>query len=346
MGKFQIKKRGFDIVMLALSIVVVIIFFQNCGVVGRTNSSSLSSSPVGSTVGSPVPSTLSPPYAPNQVVLSIGTARQINLTWADNSNNETGFRIERAFSNAGPFTAGTGPAAFAVVTTVSANVTSYSDMALNPGTFYYYRIYAVNAAGSSAPTVAALLQTPAAAVVTPSAPSGLTATPAAATIININWTDNSTNENSFNLERSIDNGASFTLIAVISANTTTYRDINLLEAKTYTYRLKAVNDMGASALTANVATTTPAAGNTALFNYVNTNIIVPNCVRCHGGIMVAAGVNLNSYAGVLAVVTAGNAATSKLYLAVNSGSMPPAGPLSALQITAIQNWINAGALNN
>lgn len=334
MGKFQFKKRGFDFFMLLLSITAVVVFFQNC------------SASKGTSENSSVASSLRPPYAANQVVLSAGSARQINLTWTDNSTDETGFRIERALSNAGPFTAGTGPAAFASVATVNANVTSYSDMSLNAGTFYYYRIYAVNAAGSSAPTIAAMLQTPTAAVVPPSAPSGLTAATAAASIINLSWIDNSVNENSFNLERSADNGATFTLIAVISANTTTYQDINLLEVKAYTYRLKAVNDMGASALTANAVATTLSAGNTALFSYVNTNIIVPNCVKCHGGGMVEGGVNLSTYAGVRALVVPGSVTTSKLYNEVNSGQMPPAGPLSAVQIGAIRNWINAGALNN
>lgn len=334
MGKFQFNKRGFDIFSLALSIVMVITFFQNCsGSKGTTDSSSVASS-------------LRPPYAPNQVVLSAGSSRQINLTWADNSTDETEFRIERALSNAGPFTAGTGPAAFASVTTVNANVTTYSDMELNARTFYYYRVFAVNAAGSSAPTIVAMLQTPAAAVVPPAAPSGLSAVTAAASIINLSWIDNSVNENSFNLERSADNGATFTLIAVISANTTTYQDINLLELKAYTYRLKAVNEMGDSALTSNTVATTLSAGNTALFNYVNTNIIIPNCVKCHGGGMVAGGVNLSNYNGVRSQVVAGNATVSPLYQEILGGKMPPAGPLSAIQINSIKNWIDAGARNN
>ena len=337
MGKFQIKKNGVDQSIFLLTTFAALILLQSCGGPKATTESSSAA---------PVASGIRAPYAPNQVVLSAISSRQMNLTWADNSNDETGFRIERAISNAGPFTAGTGPAAFSSVATVGANVKSYSDTNLNAGNFYYYRIYAINAGGSSPPTVAASLQTPAAAVATPSAPSGLTATAGAASIINLSWLDNSINENSFSLERSINNGATFTMIAIISANTRTYQDINLLALTTYVYRVKAVNDVGSSATTANASATTMAAGNTSLFSYVNANIIVPNCVKCHGGASVSGGVNLNSYAGVRAALIAGNAASSKLFTEVNSGQMPPAGPLSALQITAIQNWINAGALNN
>lgn len=313
---------------------ILAVFFAGCS--GAKNSTNASSTVTAARA----------PYAPNQIVLTVASSRQINLSWADNSTDETGFRIERALSNAGPFSAGTGPGTFAVVANVGANVKSYSDSSLSAGTFYYYRIFAYNSAGSSSPTNVANLQTMAAAVVGPTAPSGLNATATAASIINLSWVDNSTNENTFSLERSTDNGASFTLIAVIAANTTTYQDINLLEVRTYTYRIKAVNDIGASAVTANAMATTFSAGNTLTFAYVNTNIIAPNCVKCHGGGMVAAGVNLSTYAGVRAALIAGNAAGSRLYTEVNSGSMPPAGPLSALQISAIRNWIDAGALNN
>jgi hypothetical protein len=62
------------------------------------------------------------------------------LTWADNSSNETGFRIERKTGAAGMFS---------VITTTGPNVTSYNDSTLSDSTMYCYRVNAFNGAGSS-----------------------------------------------------------------------------------------------------------------------------------------------------------------------------------------------------
>jgi hypothetical protein len=87
-----------------------------------------------------------------------GHASQINLAWADNSSNETGFRVERR----------TGTAAFAAVVTAGANATAYADTGLAAGTTYEYHVVAVNAGGSSsASNTAAAATTSCAATPTP-----------------------------------------------------------------------------------------------------------------------------------------------------------------------------------
>jgi hypothetical protein len=62
------------------------------------------------------------------------------LNWADNSSNESGFKIERS-------TDGTN---YSLLTTTAANVTSYSNTGLSAATKYYYRVRATNSAGDSA----------------------------------------------------------------------------------------------------------------------------------------------------------------------------------------------------
>jgi titin len=66
----------------------------------------------------------------------------ITLKWTDNSNNETGFTLQRA-TNSG-FTRGV------TSTTVAANTTTLVQAGLLRGTTYYYRIQAVNGALASA----------------------------------------------------------------------------------------------------------------------------------------------------------------------------------------------------
>jgi hypothetical protein len=69
-------------------------------------------------------------------------AASLRLTWADNSNNESGFTVERQ-------TAG---GSFSQIATLGANVTSYTDSGLVSGRTYCYTVRAFNAAGSSDPT--------------------------------------------------------------------------------------------------------------------------------------------------------------------------------------------------
>jgi len=83
-----------------------------------------------------------PPAAPTNLTATAISKSQINLTWRDNSSNETGFRIQRC--------KGSTCTNFAQVASVGVNVKSYSNTGLTANTTYRYRVYAYNATGSSA----------------------------------------------------------------------------------------------------------------------------------------------------------------------------------------------------
>ena len=91
-----------------------------------------------------------------------------NLSWIDNSNNETGFNIERALGPTGTF---------AQIASVNANVVNYQDVIkTDPGnTTYCYRANAFNAAGKSANSTVACGTTPT-IILAPNAPGGITVT--------------------------------------------------------------------------------------------------------------------------------------------------------------------------
>ncbi|MGZ3721707.1 MAG: fibronectin type III domain-containing protein [Bdellovibrionales bacterium] len=320
---------------LGLSI-VILLPFQNCGVPKIPNSFD--------NIASYNPDQSYPPMAATNLTLHVASDQQINLQWKDNSSNEAGFRIERASASAGPFVSGIGT--FTPIKTADANTTSYIDGGLNPSTTYYYRVVAVNAAGSAAPTNEQSATTASTPTTPPSPPSNLVATATAATIINLTWTDNSNNESGFKVERSANNGGSFTLLAIAAADQTTYQDYNLDPLTTYTYRVRATNSIGDSTNSANASATTIAAINPSNFAYINVNIIQTNCVSCHGAAGAAAGVNLSSYNSVSGIVTPNSSANSQLYQVISNNSMPPGAPLSASQKNFIKTWIDNGALNN
>ncbi len=81
-----------------------------------------------------------PPAAPSSLTATAVSSSQINLSWQDNSSNETGFEIDRATSSGGPYTQ---------IATTGANVTSYSNTGLAASTTYYYRVRATNDSGDS-----------------------------------------------------------------------------------------------------------------------------------------------------------------------------------------------------
>ena len=84
---------------------------------------------------------LNPPSltAPSNLTATSISSSQINLTWQDNSSDETGFEIERK----------TGSGSYSQIATVGVNITSYSDTFLSCGTTYYYRVRAYTAVANS-----------------------------------------------------------------------------------------------------------------------------------------------------------------------------------------------------
>ncbi|MCA1628230.1 MAG: fibronectin type III domain-containing protein, partial [Acidobacteria bacterium] len=196
-----------------------------------------------------------PPSAPTGLTATAASSSQINLSWTDNSNDETGFKIERKKGAGG---------SYAEVTTVGANVTTYNDTGLSAATQYYYRVRAHNAGVNSGYSNEANATTNDTA---PAAPSGLTAAAASSSQVNLTWIDNSTNETGFKIERKTDAAGTYAQVGTVGAGVTTYSDIGLTAATQYFYRVRAYNAVGDSAYSdeANATTNgTPPAAPTGL----------------------------------------------------------------------------------
>ncbi len=84
--------------------------------------------------------TATAPAAPTGLSASAVSASEIELTWSDESGNETGFEIQSRQGTSGDYSD---------LTTTGADVESHTDTGLSASTTYSYRIRAVNDAGTS-----------------------------------------------------------------------------------------------------------------------------------------------------------------------------------------------------
>src|SRR5207249_603523 len=180
------------------------------------------------------------PASPSGLTATAASASRINLAWKDNSTNETGFKIERSLDGA----------SFTQIATVGASVTTYANTGLAAGTTYFYRVRATNANGDSAYSNVAR-----AATAAPAEPTSLTATTSSASEIDLNWTDNSSDETACLIERST-GGTAFTQITVVGTNVTSFADTGLTSNTKYQYRVRSYNADGDSAYSNTVSATT------------------------------------------------------------------------------------------
>lgn len=113
----------------------------------------------------------------------------------------------------------------------------------------------------------------------PAAPSGLSATATSASTIDLSFTDNSTDEAGFEIERSADGSTGWALISTNAANDTTFTDTGRAGSTQYFYRVRATNTAGGSAYTsvANAITFTDAPPPVALHLFLLNPEIVFSC---------------------------------------------------------------------
>jgi hypothetical protein len=108
--------------------------------------------------GNPPPPT--PPAPPANLSAAAPLSSEVMLSWIDASSNETGFRVERKSGSAG---------VFQQIAVADANSVSYRDSNVVPGTFYGYRLRAINSLGDSPNSNESSVTTPAAVI--PSGPT-------------------------------------------------------------------------------------------------------------------------------------------------------------------------------
>jgi titin len=178
----------------------------------------------------------------------------IEISWQDNSSNETGFEVHRSATVTGSFT---------LRTTRGPQITRYSDQGLEPGSQYCYKVRAARVKGSNTSysafsnTACATTPGPPPPPAPPAAASGAIARPLSSSSVALSWTDNATNEDGFRIESSID-GMVWGLLATAGANTSTAGNLPAVAEQQMCYRVVAFNAGGKAAPSNTACATAPA----------------------------------------------------------------------------------------
>lgn len=167
-------------------------------------------------------------------VTAVSSTGKIDLSWIASSDaSVVGYHVYRATSTSGPFTrisgvtaTDTNPTGTPVTTTTYTD----TDSSLVSGTAYTYQVKAVKLESSASGTYAnqslgeSVTITHLAATPSPNAPTRLSVSRTGTTICSLSWDDNATNETGYRLERYSIATSTWTKIAPLGANITTYVD--------------------------------------------------------------------------------------------------------------------------
>jgi hypothetical protein len=211
------------------------------------------------------------PNAPSGLSATVASSSQVNLSWTDNSSNETGFEVKRATDSG--FTQN-------VVWIGGIQGTTYSNTGLSASTNYYYKVRAEGATQDSAYSGSVSATTDPSGATIPNPPSGLTATAASSSQVKLSWTDNSSNETGFEVKRATDSGFTQNVVWIGSIQGTTYANTGLNPSTTYYYKVRAQGAAGDSAYSSSVSVTTTT-GAPGISPYFGINAWMPYQIGAH-----------------------------------------------------------------
>lgn len=200
-------------------------------------------------------------FNPTDLTATLSGTNIAELSWMDNSEKESAYKIYRKTADM---------ADFEMIATIAANSTSYNDEGLDGSTVYTYKVCAYNEKAKSCSNEASV-ETEALLVV-----EGLVAQVSAqsGTSIELQWTDLSTTEDGFLIKRSEDNFATYEVINVLTPNQNYYLDEFLEETTTYTYQVCAFNALDTVSSNTDDATTEINAPTDMTATAVETNVVV------------------------------------------------------------------------
>ncbi|MEL6823478.1 MAG: fibronectin type III domain-containing protein, partial [Calditrichota bacterium] len=185
------------------------------------------------------------PSAPGSIAAQGVSESQINLNWKP-ATFAARYRIFRSL------TSGVG---YALIDSVDAPDSSYSNIGLDPDTEYFYQITAQNVWGESVPSEEVSATTGNSGA--PSAPQELSVNPVSTTELRLEWLVSATgNPLRYRIFRSATPGSGFIAVDSINHPQTVYINASLSPSTEYFYRVSAVNEFGESPSSAEAGATT------------------------------------------------------------------------------------------
>ncbi|MGE5365613.1 MAG: fibronectin type III domain-containing protein [Bacteroidota bacterium] len=181
------------------------------------------------------------PTAPANLKLEMLSASNVLLSW-DDASNELYYLLLRKEEGK----------SFDSVQVLSANSIRTTDLLPDPNKTYYYKVRAKNEYGYAESNTVKKEGVGGLAV-----PGNFKGEAQGTSKILLSWTDNSTEEIAFRIERKIASGTTYSAIATTNANTTSYLDASGLYPVTqYTYRICALGTKGQSAWSDEISVST------------------------------------------------------------------------------------------
>lgn len=175
---------------------------------------------------------------------------QIDLSWQDNANGETGWEIHRSTTGGG----GT----FFFFATIAASTTAYSDRGLQPATEYCYKVRSYKTTGRKTTYGEFSLASCAITLGPPPAPVEVRAAPLGYGSIDVRWTLIGSSTTAVRVERAATAAGPWASATTISYSATTYQDQGRPLEVLICYRIVAINVYGESPSAA-TCTATPLA---------------------------------------------------------------------------------------
>ncbi len=170
--------------------------------------------------------------APTVSLVSLAIVSNAVQVTMSATNSPTSLVVERSSSESGPWV---------VLQTLAGSATICTDSSVDYSTTYYYRIKAVRGAYETSYTAASSITTP--ALQPPSAPSGFAPDTVSPVQISLRWNDVA-GESGYQLDRRLISDLTWTPLAALPANSTSYADTMVITGSTYVYRLSAFNAAG------------------------------------------------------------------------------------------------------
>jgi hypothetical protein len=174
------------------------------------------------------------PIPPSNFRIAAEAANLTELAWDDKTDREDSYEIEIMETE---------DDSYKLILSTSANNDGAIDSVYQVSEERDYRIRSVNAKGSSAYVYLNTLIDPA---IAPEAPYNFMALLFKGIDIQLLWTDNSSDELGFLIERSVDNETDYETLIYTGPDVTEYIDTEVERGHTYFYRISAFNDNGYS----------------------------------------------------------------------------------------------------